>query len=109
MFGAVLSGGGSVMVQVVALLMLKFQESTCHVIKLLRVGLNDLSSFFVPSTYLMLCSVHNEAAHFDLGICFKDLSTHYLLQRHSVPCYLILVPYSTHICDDDRENWDDKP
>ena len=85
------------------------EVSTCHVIKLLRVGSNDLSSFFALSTYLMPCLVHNKAAHFDLGFCFEDLLTHYLLQRHSVPCYLIPVPYSTHICDDDSDNWDDKP
>ena len=66
-FIAIAEYSGSVMVQVCGVV---DEVSTCHMIKLLRVGSNDFVFFF--STYLLPCLVHNKAAHFDLGICFES-------------------------------------
>jgi hypothetical protein len=48
-FGAVSSGGGSVMAQACGVV--DAEVSTCHVIELLRVGSNDFGLFFALCTW----------------------------------------------------------
>jgi hypothetical protein len=66
-FGAVSSGGGSVMVQVCGVV--DAEVSTCHVIKLLRVGSNDFVHLFYFTNYFSTARQLTRVGIFFLSSC----------------------------------------